>query len=275
MIFELTDKDIQEIIPDKKGFKKFQECKFFFSSELIFFPGKNKLMELALRKSRIMFEETKEQKKSSSKKKNKANTNRISMHKHSQSSSDEENSQPRSLEQLTNQKNSLIIRQLKTNANYAITEKGGKIGREKKCEISIPDKEVSKFNSEIIFVEGGYYLADRKSANGTFIKMDTMINKLKIEAKMVIELNNYQMKVLDLGPFSMMVEFVCLEKNEVKTTERIQFFEGKFFYLTMDDQNPKGYCLSFKEKMEGKYDLEFKTINDNKYMILSPTFSFE
>ena len=129
MIFELTDKDIQEIIPDKKGFKKFQECKFFFSSELIFFPGKNKLMELALRKSRIMFEETKEQKKSSSKKKNKANTNRISMHKHSQSSSDEENSQPRSLEQLTNQKNSLIIRQLKTNANYAITEKGGKIGR--------------------------------------------------------------------------------------------------------------------------------------------------
>ena len=124
-----------------------------------------------------------------------------------QSQSDDEG-EGQSIQNLMTPKNSLIVRSLDSNLNSAITEKGGKIGRDKSCEICLKSNEVSKFNSEVIFVEGGFYLSDKRSTNGTFVKMDSVVNRLKIELKMVIEVNNFQITVY----------YIDNKKNIIKIT---------------------------------------------------------
>ena len=111
-----------------------------------------------------------------------------------QSQSDDEG-EGQSIQNLMTPKNSLIVRSLDSSFNFAISEKGGKIGRDKSCEIILKSDAVSKFNSEVIFVEGGFYLSDKRSTNGTFVKMDSVVNRLKIELKMVIEVNIFHITV--------------------------------------------------------------------------------
>ena len=184
-------------------------------------------------------------------------------------------------------KSCLILKKMEDNSNHAIYEKGGEIGREKTCEIQIMDREVSKTNSKVIFTGGTYYINDKKSLNGTFVKMDNNLNKIRIELKMVFEINNYHIKVIEVLNMSITVEIQRLEHEEddekknqpivhKKHLESITFLDdSKFFYMTMDENHPKGYSLVLKEKKEAKHDLEFKSIKDIKYAMLSPTASYE
>lgn len=135
----------------------------------------------------------------------------------------------------------LILKKTDGDALVAISEQGGDIGREKTCDIYIPDLAVSKKNSKIIFTKGGYYISDKKSLNGTFVKMDiNNLNKIQIEVKMIVELNNFLIKVLEVKNTLIEIEISKQEDDSQKFYEKIAFFEEKFFYLTIDDEHPKG-----------------------------------
>lgn len=69
----------------------------------------------------------------------------------------------------------------------------------------------------------------------------------------------------------MVIEITRTDDESFKNTERVQFFEGKSYFFALDEHHPKGYYLIWKEKLEGKCEIEFKLIKDQKYVILSPT----
>lgn len=164
----------------------------------------------------------------------------------------------------------LIIKKLDNGEHYAVSTKGVEIGRDKTCEIQIHDREVSKFNSKIVYAEGSFYLSDKKSLNGTFIKMDKSFSKAKIQLKMVIDINDFLIKVLDVSNVSIILEINDIA-NEKTFQEKIYILGDKINCFSIDPTKEKGYFLCLKDRLIGKYDIEFKLVQDNKIMSLSPS----
>lgn len=162
----------------------------------------------------------------------------------------------------------LIIKKLDNGAHFAISDKGGEIGRDKACEIQIHDREVSKFNSKIVYAEGSFYLSDKKSLNGTFIKMGKSFSKVQIQLKMIIDINDFLIKVLDISNVSILLEINDIANDKI-FQEKIYILGDKINCFSIDPTKEKGYFLCLKDRLMEKYDIEFKLIQDNKIMSLS------
>jgi len=235
----------------------FQE--FFFSNN--FNLGRSKLSQYILSKSKIFSQEE-----------NKFNEKTIKKLKSGRKFCESiEQNDEEDVEQLLAKKRCLILKDLDEGKHHAITEKGGEIGREKNCEIQIHDRQVSKFNSKLIFSEGSYYLSDKRSFNGTYVKFDQNMNKIRIMPKMLIKIVNFHIKVVEISMMSISIEIIQMQEDEVvgKDNEKITFFEDKIACLTIDEGHPRGYILFYKEKKDGMFDIEFKSIKENKYICLS------
>lgn len=174
-----------------------------------------------------------------------------------------------SFEELKMSKVGLVLKNISTGTNATIHEKGGEIGRSKKCELQIHDKNVSSLHSKIVFSEGVYYISDQESRNGTFVKMDKKFSVIKVQLKMQIEIDDFSIEVIEISTVSIVVSIERISSKE-KFVEKIFTLGDKIINFKIDPNAKKGFTMGFKEKNIAKYEFEFKNIHDITYLSLSP-----
>lgn len=81
---------------------------------------------------------------------------------------------------------------VQSNNFYCINENGGRIGRHSDNEIVILEESVSRYHALIEFKENKFYLLDRGSTTGSFIKI---VTPLVLQENMILELGSNQFLV--------------------------------------------------------------------------------
>ncbi|EGR31598.1 hypothetical protein IMG5_106500 [Ichthyophthirius multifiliis] len=92
---------------------------------------------------------------------------------------------------------------------FRVKEQGAKIGRHSTNQILILEESISRFHAEIEFLNKEFYVRDKGSTTGTFIKIK---EKLELKLGMVIEMgsNQFQISKILLEPIQM-IQLTILE----------------------------------------------------------------
>ena len=174
----------------------------------------------------------------------------------------------------------LVMRHIDNDLEHFLNEKGGKIGREVHCEIRVNDKEISKTNSEKIFCNGGFYISDKRSMNGTFVKLEKNFTKAELELHMIFEIGNFYIKVMAITENEVKLQIRDIP-GEYKYLENIALKGNKCFGFSLTDEKleeaqdvKKGFWLG-KEEKDHEYEVEFKVIKGKKFLCLSPNIKTE
>ena len=167
----------------------------------------------------------------------------------------------------------LILCHNASNIEYTISNRGGMLGRHISCEIAISSsKELSRKNSEFAFSNGAFYLADKKSNNGTFIKMNKTFNAVLLRKDMIFEVDELQITLLEIKPCKEWIVKVSNFRDEVGWEETIDLQKGSWKFC-LDSKSKRKYNLTY-QKSE-KFALEFCEVNKKPTVKISKENEFE
>lgn len=165
--------------------------------------------------------------------------------------------------------NKLILHHYSSNIEYTISNRGGIVGRDISCEISIKNRELSRKNSEFAFSKGVFYLADKKSYNGTFIKMNENFNSVLLRKGMTFEVEELQIMLLESNPLKVKISDF---RKEVGWEETMDLQEGSWKFC-LDSQNKRKYNLSCQNSE--KFAFQFCKINKKPSVKIPKDNEFE
>lgn len=162
-----------------------------------------------------------------------------------------------------------------TYTNYSISTRGGMIGRDHGCEISFNDKLISRLNSEIVYSNGTYYISDRKSSNGTFLKLNNSLNQIKLRNKMIFEIDNFHLHIIEILETGEIKLKISNEEKEVGFEEIVNL-KGKSSRFCFDDDkntNGRGYRMSSAE--ENQFEVELFNVKNEYFLRISNHLTVE
>lgn len=87
-----------------------------------------------------------------------------------------------------------VLTRLDDGAVYVLDRTGLKIGREKNCDIVIPDRSVSRLHAEIT-LEGNRYILHDLSRNGTLVNGEKARSNPSLRVGDVIGIGNYELRL--------------------------------------------------------------------------------
>ena len=146
------------------------------------------------------------------------------------------------------------------------------VGRDISSEIAIRNKELSRKNSEIAFSNGVFYLADKKSINGTFIKMNENFNSVLLQEGMIFEVEELQIALLEIKPMKKLIVKVSDFRKEIGWEETLDLNKGSWKFC-LDSKNERKYNLSYQNSE--KFALKFCEVNTKPYVKISQENEFE
>lgn len=84
-------------------------------------------------------------------------------------------------------------------ANFPLA-KSAVIGREKKCEIVINDKKVSRQHTRLTVSQNEAFVEDLGSRNGTFVNGEKISKKIKLSAGDLITIGTSKLRIIEANP---------------------------------------------------------------------------
>lgn len=142
---------------------------------------------------------------------------------------------------ISQSENNLLLSDFIEVTNDGLLIKRESSGANPKNVLIIKDNQISSNHSEIVFIEGNFFLSDNKSTNGTFVNIP-LNSKLKIEKGMEIDMGNHTFKILEAEKNSI--------KIEIKSHEDENSSNRKFKFKNNSD------CLIFGRKNSENSKLE-------------------
>ena len=88
-----------------------------------------------------------------------------------------------------------VLRRLDTRQSYMIDRAGFRIGREKRCDLIIPDRKISRLHAEITFVRGGYLLRDL-GRTSTRVNGRKIVKPHRLQVGDTIQIGKYEFAFL-------------------------------------------------------------------------------
>lgn len=146
---------------------------------------------------------------------------------------------------------------------FTISSRGGFIGTNPSCEIVLDDRSVSRFNTEVVFSKDTFLLSDKKSSNGTFLRMDHSFGEIRLVSKMSFEFDDFTVQVKDPAQCPMKIKVLDMLKGEGHE-ELIDFgAKARFCYSGRD-----GYKIQGSN--EARFEAEFIRTKGVAYLQIAP-----